>query len=153
MQDLLNPKQKLFVAALVAGASLAQAAQKAGYAKASSGKTGGRLIREAAVSHALAQAQGRIAAAAALTADDIIAKLDRAYEAALAADPVQARATTVDTCDVRHYMRDGRSPMAGPPPPPGHLDRPGGGGCEGAHPTHASHAHTRINIGEKVCRL
>jgi hypothetical protein len=96
MQDLLNPKQKLFVAALVAGASLAQAAQKAGYAKASSGKTGGRLIREAAVSHALAQAQGRIAAAAALTADDIIAKLDRAYEAALAADPVQAHAAA--TC-------------------------------------------------------
>lgn len=96
MQDLLNPKQRLFVAAIIEGCSLTEAAKRAGYAHRSARQQGSALLTNPAVSHALREAQARVGRAAELTADDIIARLDRAYEAALAADPVQAHAAA--TC-------------------------------------------------------
>jgi len=96
VHDLLNPRQRLFVSALIAGDSLTEAARKAGYSQRSAAKQGHRLSTNAAVSHALAQARAKVARAADLQADDIIALLHRAYEVALAADPPQAHAAA--TC-------------------------------------------------------
>lgn len=93
MADIrLSPRQRLFVNAILEGKSGESAMITAGYARSTARKNAARLKATVGVSRALAAGQARAAAAAELTAEIVLARLEEARQAALAADPVQAHA-------------------------------------------------------------
>ena len=105
---LLTPQQQAFVSAIIAGQNQVQAYKAAGYKGGKNAQatdetmrsTASRIARRPLVAHALASARAAQIEAARITVDDLVAKLERAYDVALSTDPPQANAAVSATMGI-----------------------------------------------------
>lgn len=106
---LLTPQQTAFVFAILQGATQVEAYKAAGYkGGAQADAVSADLIRHRAngvaraprVAHALAAARAQQAERAQITVQDLVDKLERAYDVALTCDPPQANAAVSATMGI-----------------------------------------------------
>jgi phage terminase small subunit len=92
---LLSPKQRLFVLAIVKGATYSEAYKKAGFKSnvpATIHSNASKVLQIPKVKAAIEGARLAAAQRAEITVDTIIERLERAYEVALTVDPPQTSA-------------------------------------------------------------
>jgi hypothetical protein len=105
---LLTPQQQRFVFAILSGQNQLQAYRAAGYkggqqaqrTDESLRKDASLVARHPRVQDALARARSELAAKMEITVDDLVLRLERAYDVALSCDPPQANAAVSATMGI-----------------------------------------------------
>ena len=105
---LLTPQQTRFVFAILEGKNQVEAYKAAGYKGGKNAEltdqalrsTASKVARRPLVANALAAARERQIARVEITVDDLVKRLERAYDVALSCDPPQANAAVSATMGI-----------------------------------------------------
>lgn len=110
---LLTPQQHRFFLAIIQGNTQVEAYKAARFPNPSKpgrlnpktlARNAANMAQSPPVVHALARARRELAARAEITVDDLVARLDRAYEIALGSDPPQANAAVSATMGIAKLL-------------------------------------------------